>query len=333
MDILREIDDWRSVAVDLGQLGTLALLQRDYAEARRRYAEALAAFQALGEPETEAVAWHQLGRVAEEQRAWDEAERCYRESLRLKEAGNNLAGVARTANQLGLVCKNAGRPDEAETWWKKALNHAELLPDQGARVLNNLAGLLLDVAARPPAARPAAFAARDLLAEAEAYAHRAREILEALNDPSTEVWKTYNILAQIAARRGRPDEARGWRRREQASYAAFAGAWAQLPGWAEPVAQAVVAACRGNREAKKQVEALFPQLEAGNWRIVDAIRRIWAGERDLDTLTDGIDAKSALIVRGILALLAGACPPTPPPPAAGRLAVRAGPGGRGEAGG
>jgi hypothetical protein len=69
--------------------------------------------------------------------------------------------------------------------------------------------------------------------------------------------------------------------------------------------QAVVAACEGSVEARREIKALFPQFEEGNWRIVDAIKRIWNGERDLDALTDGIDRNSALFVRRILAALAG----------------------------
>jgi tetratricopeptide (TPR) repeat protein len=313
LEIVREIDDRRSVAVVLGQLGTLALQERNYPEARRRYQGALKVFQALGEPEGEAIGWHQLGRVAEEERDWDEAERCYREALQLSEAGNNLAYAASTANQLGVVCEGAGRLAEAETWFRRALAIAEQLGSRKETALrsNNLAGLLLEAEGLPAADRPAPFAGRDLLDEAEEYAQRAREIKEQLG-PSTEPWTTYGILAQIAERRGHPDEARQWRRKGQESFAAFAGSEAQLPRWVTPVAQAVVAACAGNQEARQQVEGLFPQFEQGNWRIVDAIKRIWNGERDLDALTDGIDRNSALIVRRILAALAGEALPSPP---------------------
>ena len=67
----------------------------------------------------------------------------------------------------------------------------------------------------------------------------------------------------------------------------------------EPVAQAVAGECGGNAAAQRQFEEMFPQFERGNWRIVNAIQRIWAGERDLDALTDDIDRNSALIVRRI----------------------------------
>ncbi|MCB9155429.1 MAG: hypothetical protein H6649_15400 [Caldilineae bacterium] len=51
----------------------------------------------------------------------------------------------------------------------------------------------------------------------------------------------------------------------------------------------------------------------GNWLIVDAIKDIWAGERDPDVLTQGIDRNSALIVRRILAMLDAPSSPTSSP--------------------
>ena len=240
-----------------------------------------------------------------------EAERCYRESLRLSEAGNDLAGVATTANSLGVVCQRAGRPAEAETWYRRALDAFQALGDRRYEAVcaNNLADLLLDAAARPPADRPAPFADRDLLAEAEAYARRAAKIVEALG-PSEEPWKTYSILARIAEQQGRPKEARRWRRREQESFAAFAGAGAYIQQF-QPLILGVVAACQGNEDARKQLEDTLPQMEArgGEWRQLSAaFRRILEGERDGDALTDGLPYASALIVRRILAALAGGAP-------------------------
>ena len=319
----RDLGDERGAAVDLGQLGTLALLQRDYAEARRRYAEALAAFQALGEPESEAVFWHQLGRVAEEERDWDEAERCYREALRLREARNNPAGVAQTANQLGLVCEGAGRPAEAETWYRRALDAFHTLGDRRYEAVcaNNLAALLLDVEALPPAARPGPFSGRDLLAEAETYAQRAQEIREALNDPSSEVWKTYSLLADIAERRGHPDEARRWRRREQESFAAFAGSSLEVQKWSEEIA-VVAAACKGDEEAQQvALQIVNHYRDSKDWgKLVATFARMLDGERDRDALLEGLDRIDAAIVIHTLAALAGEPPPRPaatPPPTLG----------------
>jgi len=48
----------RGAAVDLGQLGTLALQEGDFAEAERQYRAALARFHGLGETRSEEIYWH-----------------------------------------------------------------------------------------------------------------------------------------------------------------------------------------------------------------------------------------------------------------------------------
>jgi len=74
----------------------------------------------------------------------------------------------------------------------------------------------------------------------------------------------------------------------------------QLVAQFSAVIEAVVAAAGGHAQARAAVEGLFAQFEQGGWRIVEPIQRIWAGERDEESLTAGIDANSALIVREIL---------------------------------
>jgi hypothetical protein len=49
--------------------------------------------------------------------------------------------------------------------------------------------------------------------------------------------------------------------------------------------------------------AQLPQLEENGWRLSDPVRRIWAGERDVDALTAGIDGNSAQLVRRVLDLV------------------------------
>ncbi|MDM8563704.1 tetratricopeptide repeat protein, partial [Candidatus Marithioploca araucensis] len=139
-----EVGDFRGVAVDKGQLGTLALFQNNLQEAAERYREALAIFQRLNEPESEAVFHHQLGRVYEEAQQWNAAEQAYRESARINESQGNLVCVAQTWNQLALVNKGAGKFEAAEAWYRKAIEGGKTAGDwlTVAKALNNLADLL-----------------------------------------------------------------------------------------------------------------------------------------------------------------------------------------------
>jgi hypothetical protein len=44
-------------------------------------------------------------------------------------------------------------------------------------------------------------------------------------------------------------------------------------------------------------------LEENGWQITSAVQRIWAGERDAQALTVGIDTNSAALVRRVLELV------------------------------
>lgn len=281
--------DDRGEGVVLGQLGTLALKQGDLNEARKRYLEVLEMRQRSGELQGQAIYWHQLGMVATNARDWDEAEQCYKQALNINENLGNWAQAAQTSHNLAVVALTAERPDEAERWYKRALEHADLLPDQGANVYNNLANLYLS---------------QNRLDEADDDARRALAIKETL-DLSSEPWTSYGILAKIAEKRGWMDEVREWRRKEQESFAAFAGSENEIKQWL-PIIAATVAACQGNEEAKKELEPFLQQQEqTDDWRnLIAVIRRIMNGERD-GNIIEGLDRIDAVIVMRILKALNG----------------------------
>jgi tetratricopeptide (TPR) repeat protein len=242
----------------------------------------------------EAVAWHQLGMVAEEAKDWDEAERCYRESLKLEEQMNNPKGVAQTCNQLARVAAGAGRLEDAERWYLRTIEHAEYLPDQGAKVYSNLANLYLT---------------QNRLDEAEQYALKALAIKEQL-DLSAKPWTTYNILARITARQGRAAEAAQWRRKGQDSYAAYAGSSQSVQPWQQNL-DVIAAACEGHAEAQNAAQQIIAQYrESESWgALVQAFRRILDGERDLESLRGELDRTDFVVVRALLAQLAGEAHP------------------------
>ena len=287
----------RQVGVALAQVGNLALMRGALGEARERYMAALETFRALGEPQSEAVIWHQLGMVAEEAKAWDEAERCYREAVRIFEQIRDLPKLAGSFNQLAMVAEGAGRLADAERWYLRAIALGEELHYNAelGKWLSNLADLYL---------------AQGRLAEAESYARRAVAIMETL-DLSAEPWKTYGILARIAEAQGRPAEARAWRRKEQESYAAYAGASHQMQRF-QPFIVAAVRATQGDAEALAFLEGEYPKMQAGDWgNVPPVLRRILAGERDADALTENLSRTPALMVHAILAGLDAPSPNVP----------------------
>ena len=141
------------------------------------------------------------------------------------------------------------------------------------------------------------------MAEARGYAEQTLAIAETL-DASVPVWLPLGILAEIAEMEGRTEVARTSRRREREAFAAFAGNRYHLDRQHGQLIAAIVAAARGDQQAREAVEARLPQYEANGWHIEAATRRIWAGEREWHALVDGLDRQDALWVLRVLETLA-----------------------------
>lgn len=246
---------------------------------------------------SEAIGWHLLGRVAQEQKEWAEAEHCFRESLKLKERVGDTAGIPATYNELALVAEEAGRPSEAESWYKRALElDKQVHPGHlfHANHLNNFANLLTNEvrAGHAPTTR---------LAEAKGYAEQALAIKETL-DTSAQIWTVLSVLANIAKMEGQLDSARGYRRRGREAYAAFVGNRYRIDQQFGELIEALAAAT-GDMPLRERIEEVFPRLEANDWQIAAAIRRIWAGEREWHALVDDLSNPASLLVLRVLETL------------------------------
>jgi hypothetical protein len=67
--------------------------------------------------------------------------------------------------------------------------------------------------------------------------------------------------------------------------------------------QGIAVVAQGDDGPREQIEAALPQLEQNGWKLTDAVRRIWAGQRDPEALTAGVDSNSAQLIRHIVDLL------------------------------
>ena len=119
--------------------------QGSFAEARAAYESTVEVDKKLGDERGQGVVLGQLGTLALLQRDYTEAARRYREALALHEQQSDSARVAVTCNQLAIVAMGAGRPAEAEGWYGRALANFERAGHLAyiAGSCNNLASLLL----------------------------------------------------------------------------------------------------------------------------------------------------------------------------------------------
>lgn len=305
LKVAEELNDLRGQGVTLGQLGTLAMTEGNLPEAAERLRAALTLFQRLREPATEAVVWHQLGMVFENAQQWDEAEQHYRESARIEEERGNLAGAAQTWNQLANVNILAGKPDAAEMWYWKAIDGGrktgDLLP--ASRALSNLAALLQTQPGRR--------------AEARQLAEESLAIKQTLDPGAAEIWKIFELLAQVADQEAAAcadasgqlqlqAEAREHRRLARDAKRNFAGTRHELRQFSDLIL-ATVAACAGQSEAREVVTQYQQAMSQADpeWQALSRVLdRLLVGERDETALCEGLPFNSAMIIETILQGLA-----------------------------
>jgi tetratricopeptide (TPR) repeat protein len=281
------IDYLRGASFTECQSGMIAMLQGNLTTAIDRHRSALEIFQQLQEPAMEAVAWHHLGMVYQESRDWAAADRAYRESARIKEQQGNISEAAHTYTQLGILNQLIKKLSEAEQWHRKALQIDREVGDRlnESNDLNNLASLLVNQPSR--------------LSEAHQLAIDALVIKQKFDPAAAKIWITYNLLAMITTAQNEPDKAKEYRQLARTTKAAFAGTQFELQQHA-PLIELVVAAV-GDAAAREQLEPeLVRRVEHGRGQLVAAIRRVLAGEREVEALWDDLDADDSMIIAAIL---------------------------------
>jgi tetratricopeptide (TPR) repeat protein len=293
--IARGQDDLRQVGVIEGQFGTLALVQGNLTEAVQGYQEALAIFQRLHEPASEAGAWHQLGIAYQRSQQWQAAEQAYRRSAELKESLGNRLGAAGSWSHLAIVTASMGNLLDAEAWFRKALNTFQSEGDlvNASTIRSYLARLLCQQHNSPLKTLP------DRIPEAHQLAEEALAIQQTIDPAAAEIWKTYNILADISDAQQQPDQAQAYCRLARQSKAAFARTRYELQKFA-PLIAGVVAAVTDAAVQQEVEEALEDAEQRGFQNLVAAIRQIWEGDRDEDALCASLDLEDAIVVMAIL---------------------------------
>jgi hypothetical protein len=63
------------------------------------------------------------------------------------------------------------------------------------------------------------------------------------------------------------------------------------------------AVAKGEEQYRAEIEAMLPKLEESGWELSTAVHQIWAGERDLARLMEGLDLQDSLLIKRILELI------------------------------
>jgi tetratricopeptide (TPR) repeat protein len=122
----------RYVAAGKFNLAIVRMLQGRYDEALAAHGEAREIFAELGEPRSEARAWHQMGMTLQTAGQYDTAEEAYRESLGISVRLKDHAAEASTLDNLGVLYGCMERYEEAIAFHRQAADIRHRLGDQSA---------------------------------------------------------------------------------------------------------------------------------------------------------------------------------------------------------
>ena len=272
----KKLDDQRQVAVNSGQLGTVRLLQRRYAEALAAYAAARDVFERLGEPAGVAGSWHQIGMAHRQAGEFEAAERAYRQALGIRVQHNLQADVAASLLELGNLYAGAGRPEEAVTFYRQAADIYVRLGDQADEGLarNNIADTLVKLGR---------------LDEARREIERAIACLRPFGHAAT-IWNAFSILHAIEAAGGNAAAAGAAWRQARDAYLAYrrdgGGSHEQAAQLVAAVEQAIAQGIGDQLAAALPQLVSAQQLPPENTFFVKKLLDILGGVRDRTMVDD-----------------------------------------------
>jgi len=142
-----KLEDFRTVAVGKGQIGTIRMLQGRLHEALEAHREAKKIFIKLGDLFSAAIAWHQMGMVYEKTGQFEGAENAFCQALALDVKNQNSPGEASSLGELGNLYNKMCRLQEAALFYKQAAEKYMGIEDQAGegRQRSNLTSTLIQL--------------------------------------------------------------------------------------------------------------------------------------------------------------------------------------------
>jgi len=68
----------------------------------------------------------------------------------------------------------------------------------------------------------------------------------------------------------------------------------------DPLLRAIAAVANGDETEKQEIEAALTNLQENGWQLLSPVQRIWNGERDAESLTQGLDEQDSALVKRVL---------------------------------
>jgi predicted ATPase/DNA-binding SARP family transcriptional activator len=124
LQVFQSVHDRWGSAFSLNDLGLIAHLMHEEADAERYCDQGRTMFRAIGERRGNAFATYNLGMIAASQGQHTRAQRLFRESLALRQDSHDQWGIAASLVQLAEEASIVGTPQEAQRLYLRALKVA-----------------------------------------------------------------------------------------------------------------------------------------------------------------------------------------------------------------
>lgn len=310
LTIAKKINDEHQQAVLTVQFGILSMLQENLKGAYDYYQQALYLFQKYEEPIFEADVWHQLGLIYQKSDDWELSEQAYRKAAYIKESQG--INATNTWINLAKTSQKQGKLPVAEKWLQMAKNRAiKYINNKDLFiVLSNLADLLQNQVSR--------------LDEARKFAEQALGIQKTLDESTTKIWLTYEILEKICDKQGDIKQAEQYRQLSCESYLRFEGMIYEISEWKWLImlvlkylinqkgyilqkkysfftVQSDTSYFKNLLDSQKYIEMEKCVQQMKSWKnLINSIENILNGERNEDILFKFLSYKEAAIIYLIL---------------------------------
>ena len=68
----------------------------------------------------------------------------------------------------------------------------------------------------------------------------------------------------------------------------------------DPLLRKIAAVANRDETGRQEIEATLANLEEKGWHLAAPVQRIWNGERDITSLTEGWDGQDSALVKRVL---------------------------------
>jgi tetratricopeptide (TPR) repeat protein len=121
LEIFRELDDQKGLAVNLHLIGYISQDKGNYGDALQKYQESLKIHEQIGDLNGIAENLHHIGMILQDKGNYKDALQKYQESLEIKRKTGDTQGISIALHQIGMIYQDKGNHEDALQKYQESL--------------------------------------------------------------------------------------------------------------------------------------------------------------------------------------------------------------------